>query len=77
MTDTNNQCPRCSGYTVRIRRRSIDRLISLFMPVQRYQCQHYNCHWQGNIRVDYNGAPSLSRHHKSRQNSSKDVSFTV
>ncbi len=51
MATTNCKCPRCAGYTVRIRRRYSDRIISLFSPVHRYQCQDYNCKWQGKVSV--------------------------
>lgn len=46
--DNSDICPICGGYSVRIRRRSIDRFRSLFGLVYRYKCQ--NCQWQGNIR---------------------------
>jgi hypothetical protein len=42
-------CPRCGGPVFRIRRRSIDRLLSLIRPVQRYQCSALECEWQGNL----------------------------
>jgi hypothetical protein len=31
-------CPRCAGNLIRIRRRVIDRLLSLFVPVRLYVC---------------------------------------
>ena len=42
-------CPRCGGRVIRIRRRPIDRLISLIRPVRRYQCEKPNCGWIGNV----------------------------
>ncbi len=51
MIQNTYECPRCGGYALRIRRRRVDRLISIFKPVQRYKCQQYNCSWQGNIGV--------------------------
>ncbi len=50
MAISNCKCPLCAGYAVRIRRRYIDRIISLFNTVHRYQCQEYKCRWKGNIR---------------------------
>ncbi len=32
-----------------VHRRPIDRLRSLFQPVQRFRCPVDNCHWEGNI----------------------------
>jgi hypothetical protein len=44
-------CPRCAGNLLRIRRRVIDRLLSLFVPMHRYECLHSFCLWKGNLRV--------------------------
>lgn len=44
-------CPRCQAVAYRVRRRWIDRLISLFRPVRRYRCQEFRCGWEGNIHV--------------------------
>ena len=44
-------CPRCGHDLIRVRRRSIDRLLSLAVPVHRYQCLSMVCGWTGNIRV--------------------------
>lgn len=41
------RCPLCNGHVTRIHRRLIDRIVSLVLPVQRYQC--HDCQWQGNI----------------------------
>ncbi len=32
-----------------VHRRPIDRLRSVFQPVQRFRCPVENCHWEGNI----------------------------
>ena len=53
-------CPRCAGNLIRIRRRTIDRLLSVVMPVHRYECPHYCCGWKGNIRVRSGAAEKLS-----------------
>jgi hypothetical protein len=34
---------------MRIRRRVVDRLLSLIHPVHRYQCTVLECEWQGNL----------------------------
>ena len=45
-------CPRCGrGHLVRVRRRPIDRLLSLFMHVNRYRCYNFTCQWEGNLRT--------------------------
>jgi hypothetical protein len=36
---------------MRIARRPADRFVSLFRPVQRYQCIVLECGWQGNLRT--------------------------
>lgn len=46
-------CPRCNGALIRIQRRPIDRLISVFVPVDRFRCAGRNgkpdCSWSGNL----------------------------
>jgi hypothetical protein len=42
------RCPHCCGRAHRIKRRPVDRVLSLFASVRRYWC--YACHWQGNLR---------------------------
>jgi len=42
-------CPRCKGSVVRVRRRLIDRLISLVSPRRRYRCLTMGCGWQGTL----------------------------
>lgn len=45
-------CPLCHGTLIRTPRRPVDRLRSLFTPVQRFRCERFTCQWVGNIRVD-------------------------
>ena len=44
-------CPHCKGPVIRVRRRFVDRLISLLIPVQRYRCRMkgWGCDWEGNL----------------------------
>jgi predicted RNA-binding Zn-ribbon protein involved in translation (DUF1610 family) len=42
-------CPQCGDTVLRVPRRVIDRLYSLFHPVHRYQCTSLECGWQGNL----------------------------
>jgi len=42
------RCPNCFDRAHRIKRRPVDRILSLFGSVRRYCC--YTCHWQGNLR---------------------------
>ncbi len=44
-------CPLCAERLTRVRRRLIDRLLSQFVPIQRYQCENFSCKWVGNLRV--------------------------
>jgi len=50
-TLTLGRCPRCDGNIHRIHRHTVDRLISLYVPVRRYRCANDECRWQG-LRVD-------------------------
>jgi hypothetical protein len=43
-------CPECHSSLNRIRRRFIDRVVSLFYPVHRYHCRSFVCNWEGNLR---------------------------
>jgi hypothetical protein len=47
---SSQECPRCGGELHRIRRRGRDRLLSVYLPVRRYQCKNRDCDWQG-LRV--------------------------
>lgn len=44
-------CPRCKGSIYRVPRRTVDRILSLFVPVHRYRCSMMGCDWEGNLRV--------------------------
>ena len=44
-------CPKCGGDLFRIPRRATDRVTSLLVPVQRFHCHFFSCHWEGNLRV--------------------------
>lgn len=44
-------CPACEGTDlIRVRRRLIDRVASLFLGVRRFRCTHPGCEWEGNLR---------------------------
>jgi len=43
-------CPECGGELHRIHRHGSDRVISVFIPVRRYQCKNHDCRWRG-LRV--------------------------
>jgi hypothetical protein len=48
------KCPRCRGGgsyldLERVRRRLVDRLISLIRPRHRYRCRSMGCDWEGNL----------------------------
>lgn len=43
-------CPLCGNRgLIRIHRRPIDRLLSLFVDVYRFRCQQFECQWEGNL----------------------------
>jgi hypothetical protein len=44
-------CPRCNGPAIRVPRRFVDLLVSMFMTVSRYRCRSADCGWEGNLRV--------------------------
>ena len=44
-------CPRCACRLIRMGRRPLDRLISLFVLVHRYRCPGFSCRWEGCLRV--------------------------
>jgi len=44
------RCPRCQGSLVRVRRRLLDRIISLVSPRHRYRCVAIGCGWEGTLR---------------------------
>ena len=44
-------CPMCGQRgLLRIRRRLIDRVLSLFVRQRRFRCTQPGCQWQGNLR---------------------------
>ena len=53
-------CPQCGLALDRIRRRPIDRLTSLFTPVQRYHCRSFTCRWEGNLKAEPQDAGASS-----------------
>lgn len=44
-------CPRCGAPAKRIHRKTLDRLVNVFVPVHRYICSNPDCRWRG-LRVD-------------------------
>jgi hypothetical protein len=50
-TEQEFHCPRCQGALVRIRRRPIDRFVSLILPRRRYRCMAIGCGWEGTFRA--------------------------
>ncbi len=46
---SKRSCPDCTARLVRIARRPVDRLQSLFVPVKRYRCRTFMCGWEGNL----------------------------
>lgn len=50
--DGGRLCPACGGRDLsRIRRRPVDRLVSLFFRVRRYRCCKFGCNWEGALKV--------------------------
>ena len=44
-------CPMCGKRgLIRIRRRVIDRIVSVFVRLRRFRCTHSGCEWEGNLR---------------------------
>lgn len=43
-------CPRCSGETDRIPRRTLDFMVSVLVRVRRYRCMSLGCNWEGMLR---------------------------
>ena len=44
-------CPRCRGPAIRVPRRLVDLLMSMFITVSRFRCSSADCGWEGNVRV--------------------------
>ncbi len=43
-------CPLCGCRgLVRVHRRPIDRVLSLFLDMQRFRCRQFECQWEGNL----------------------------
>jgi len=46
-------CPRCQDVVTRVKRRYVDRLMSIAIRVHRYQCMSPVCGWRGNMLVHH------------------------
>jgi len=58
------RCPRCNGNIHRVHRHAVDRLISLYVPVQRYRCANDQCLWHGlRVGAGHGSGRSSSRGH--------------
>ena len=44
-------CPRCGAWANRIRRRPVDRVVSIFGTVWRFRCSNAECNWRGTVRM--------------------------
>jgi hypothetical protein len=44
-------CPKCGRHALRIRRRPLDRVVSVFGTVWRFRCSDPACDWAGNVRM--------------------------
>jgi len=42
-----SRCPTCSSLLYRSQRRPVNRILHLFVPLQRYYCVNPQCRWQG------------------------------
>jgi hypothetical protein len=49
----SRSCPQCGATLMRIHRRPIDRVVSLFKPLRRYRCTRLECEWTGNLPRTY------------------------
>lgn len=47
-----SECPLCQGPAYRVRRRVIDRFVSLLMRRHRYRCAAIGCGWEGTLTVN-------------------------
>ena len=43
-------CPRCNAPVIRVSRKDIDLLISIFVPLRRYRCSSMKCGWEEVVR---------------------------
>jgi transposase-like protein len=47
---SSRACPVCGEHElIQIRRRAVDRFLSIFVVRQRFRCTEFHCHWQGNL----------------------------
>ena len=46
----NRSCPVCQSSVIRVARRPVDKLVSMFRLVHRYRCSAHTCKWEGNVR---------------------------
>ena len=70
---SQHTCPVCNGQLLRTRRRAVDRLSSLFVPVHRYRCHVFSCQWVGNFGTQADRAGARVE----RQIPNKPMSFVV
>jgi len=56
ISTSTHSCVQCGENLIRTPRRPIDRLLNLFVPVERYRCRRFSCQWAGNIRIDDSAA---------------------
>ena len=43
-------CPKCGYELIRVQRRFVDNLLSVFMPVLRFRCTNLSCGYESNLR---------------------------
>jgi hypothetical protein len=61
-TSKAQTCPVCGSQLKRVRRSLLDRLISLFVPMERVRCASKVCSWEG--RVHRGALGRFSRGHR-------------
>jgi hypothetical protein len=49
--DAALRCPRCGAVLFRVRRKPLDRVLSLVAPRRRYRCRAMGCGWEGTLRA--------------------------
>ena len=55
-------CPACGHHQLaQIHRRNSDHIASLFVNQRRFECLHFGCHWQGNLKLQAVALPEGSR----------------
>lgn len=55
------ECPCCYGDAHRVRRRLVDRVVSLILPRHRYRCGSIGCGWEGNLPLRTSSLPSRTQ----------------